>query len=714
MSTFGDKCNRDVLDASSDVLTVRVFRTDALLVLSLIIVAILVGVGSFTRQYRHHGSIRLLSLGAYTLFLPLVSYVVSGVDKENCALPDGIKCSDNSSKYLLAWPSLVQIIGANCCTGIAADDEEGRSIGPAVQLLVGAIWTLLLVLKHFGGYQYDSYLVYWFIAMPCALNITKVMSKLYAYKKARHSLEVGRNPRLIAGYMEQLNSQRGEEHVIPLLLMGEDKQRVEEGPRGYRFTDSSGNSSLVTMDNVVKMASTNDTVLNSWPPYQDLCFSFSLFKLLRQRFTGRSGVEADYPRVPSFMTKLQHGDPQGIVSMIHNELSFACDFYYSYLPISYSRGWLPILNVVLSFFVVTYCSVSGIFLLRDAYVSPGTHQITCKLTCGEEYDFADGHILTLDVLISFLAIVVLLSEAWEIISYACSNWTKVNLICYYITKTSRQGSPLMKTLIRCMLRLRCKVLNHSYKMGQTSIMDTNMKIVKAVRRLLRLSDQQMEFVEIPPEVNTAILAKFRDSNWSLPTVTASLQQSSIGNILLYGNGKGTSDVILVWHIATCIFEIKHPHEPSNAPAVTATRLSRYCAYLLSSAPELLPDDKAWSKNIYKSVKKIAEPIFRKSNKGPIGYEDILQKLKEKSNDNTELKNGVALGKQLVDETRDAEQEGWEILAGFWSAMVLYIAPSDNVGAHREAIARGGELITILWAMLTHAGIISRPRTGHAV
>uniref|UniRef100_A0A0E0JI50 DUF4220 domain-containing protein n=1 Tax=Oryza punctata TaxID=4537 RepID=A0A0E0JI50_ORYPU len=379
------------------------------------------------------------------------------------------------------------------------------------------------------------------------------MSKLYAYKKARHSFEVGRNPRLIAGYTEQLNSQRGDEHVIPLLLMGEDKQEVEEGPRGYRFTDDSGFSSLVTMDNVVNMASTNDTVLNSWPPYVDLCFSFSLFKLLRQRFTGRSVVEADNPPVPSFMTKLQHGDPQGVPS--HEDIDS---------------------------------------------------------------------------------------------------------------------------------------LHVAVKMQ---------------------------------EVNTAILAKFRDSNWSLPTVTASLQQISIGNILLYGNGKGTSDVILVWHIATCIFEIKHPHKPSNAPAVTATRLSRYCAYLLSSAPELLPDDKAWSEKLYKSVKKITEPIFRKSNKRPMNYEDILQKLEEsrqkknleeKSNSNTELENGVALGKKLVNETRGAEQEGWEILAGFWSAMVLYIAPSDNLGAHREAIARGGELITILWTMLTHAGIISRPRIGHAV
>lgn len=41
-------------------------------------------------------------------------------------------------------------------------------------------------------------------------------------------------------------------------------------------------------------------------------------------------------------------------------------------------------------------------------------------------------------------------------------------------------------------------------------------------------------------------------------------------------------------------------------------------------------------------------------------------------------------------------------------MILYIAPSDNLDAHAEAIARGGELITLIWALLTHIGIVDRP------
>lgn len=40
-------------------------------------------------------------------------------------------------------------------------------------------------------------------------------------------------------------------------------------------------------------------------------------------------------------------------------------------------------------------------------------------------------------------------------------------------------------------------------------------------------------------------------------------------------------------------------------------------------------------------------------------------------------------------------------------MILFVAPSESLDAHAEAIARGGELITLLWALLAHAGIVDR-------
>jgi hypothetical protein len=74
-----------------------------------------------------------------------------------------------------------------------------------------------------------------------------------------------------------------------------------------------------------------------------------------------------------------------------------------------------------------------------------------------------------------------------------------------------------------------------------------------------------------------------------------------------------------------------------------------------------------------------------------------------------LKEGARLGKQLVELMAEGDKTVvWKLMAEFWSEMILHVAPSDNLKGHKDAIARGGELITLLWVLLFHAGIISRP------
>ncbi|OEL20248.1 hypothetical protein BAE44_0018733, partial [Dichanthelium oligosanthes] len=52
---------------------------------------------------------------------------------------------------------------------------------------------------------------------------------------------------------------------------------------------------------------------------------------------------------------------------------------------------------------------------------------------------------------------------------------------------------------------------------------------------------------------------------------------------------------------------------------------------------------------------------------------------------------------------------WKVLADFWSEMILFVAPSDNVRGHIERLTHGGEFITHLWALLTHAGIVEQQK-----
>jgi hypothetical protein len=78
-----------------------------------------------------------------------------------------------------------------------------------------------------------------------------------------------------------------------------------------------------------------------------------------------------------------------------------------------------------------------------------------------------------------------------------------------------------------------------------------------------------------------------------------------------------------------------------------------------------------------------------------------------------LRRGTEIARRLAEEYTtaaedDDEASAWLFLADFWSEMMLYVAPSENIKGHVEAMARGGEFVTLLWALLLHAGITARP------
>ncbi|OEL38767.1 hypothetical protein BAE44_0000214 [Dichanthelium oligosanthes] len=91
------------------------------------------------------------------------------------------------------------------------------------------------------------------------------------------------------------------------------------------------------------------------------------------------------------------------------------------------------------------------------------------------------------------------------------------------------------------------------------------------------------------------------------------------------------------------------------------------------------------------------------------YERIVASLSAGSRDKV-LRRGAELGRHLVEQYDEDEASACRILVDFWSEMVLYLAPSENVKGHVEAMARGGEFITLVWALLLHAGVTARPDT----
>ncbi|KAJ4804847.1 hypothetical protein LUZ62_017413 [Rhynchospora pubera] len=76
-------------------------------------------------------------------------------------------------------------------------------------------------------------------------------------------------------------------------------------------------------------------------------------------------------------------------------------------------------------------------------------------------------------------------------------------------------------------------------------------------------------------------------------------------------------------------------------------------------------------------------------------------------ENSVVGKGVKVAQMLV-VYADSGKEVWTMLSEFWAEMILFIAPSDNVKGHEEILEKE-ELITQLWALLTHAGIVTRPK-----
>lgn len=362
----------------------------------------------------------------------------------------------------------------------------------------------------------------------------------------------------------------------------------------------------------------------------------------------------------------------------------------------------------------------------------GNHHLLCKIWCIKQ-SFVSGPLDTymgkslLDMVPLLLVLVLAVTaEVRDVASYVCSNWTKVTLIWKYLHRASPQHSLFVQKWVCLLLRCTCKLMKHwDERMSQCSVLVLPRRTRPLVpfRRLLRLPDNKWK-VKVPAAVKVSIINALRSlQDGRLRHGAESLRQSEVGQRFLWAcNAEGTSDTILTWHIATCILEMKCPYRPDHKQQgspnsnsdhkIAATHLSRYCAYLMTWCPDLLPDNSAWSKSLYEAVKKDAECALTEiPAAGSMTPEDeylrVVQLLSANSKHEV-LKKGVKLGKQLVVEMINVEETVWKLLAHFWSEMILYVAPSDNLKEHSEAIARGGELVTLIWALLFHAGIANSP------
>ncbi|KAI5020754.1 hypothetical protein ZWY2020_045642 [Hordeum vulgare] len=144
--------------------------------------------------------------------------------------------------------------------------------------------------------------------------------------------------------------------------------------------------------------------------------------------------------------------------------------------------------------------------------------------------------------------------------------------------------------------------------------------------------------------------------------------------------------------------------------ITANSLSRYCAYLLVSKPDVIPDSFNVPKMVLQeTVTRSRDDILKNCDSLQSRYDKLMEEAEKVNQDADDaMKNenvvqlGAMLGKLLIE--KESQNACWEILSGVWADLLVHIAPTWNAEAHKKCLESGGEFITYVWALLWHCGI----------
>ncbi|KAJ1267771.1 hypothetical protein BS78_07G083500 [Paspalum vaginatum] len=464
----------------------------------------------------------------------------------------------------------------------------------------------------------------------------------------------------------------------------------------------------------------------------DVCLSFSLSHLLQRRFYRLYCVESNNLVARKFILErllLRRdgtADYKRAFKVIEVELAFLYDTFFTsnaFLHYYESKGAT----------IWGLASTIGICFVGVAAVIPGMRSTHAHSP--------DGTIVMATTTIDLIfTIVVLVSLAFlqvlQLIRIWSSNWARVAFTCDYIRSGRQLG---------CWVRLRRWVLqrincdnSHLWKnnLGQYSLIESIStresktfsmlgcglhQICSQLHRILGLQYIEQAFqetwgiktggvVELHADVKMAIVDFLIRNNCELRNWPSLLDTNGwypTRSFLFLPDHVVT---IMMWHVATCFCELvmhkegfsvqdEGAEEIVNKNRGVATTLSKYCAYLMVSAPRLLHRNDLGTKSVYSEVAQAA----RISLQGVNDKLELMRRLQEKDDDEDGtriLREGVEFGKRL-----ETMPNRWEVLADLWVGALLYAAPSDNVEDHIECLGQGGEFITHLWALLSHAGIL---------
>ncbi|KAI4986648.1 hypothetical protein ZWY2020_019278 [Hordeum vulgare] len=440
---------------------------------------------------------------------------------------------------------------------------------------------------------------------------------------------------------------------------------------------------------------------------KEFCLAFSLFKLLKRRFYGYIPAEAGSPKsLDLVLTGLIHQpvtDPDAAFRVVEAELAFLYDFFYT-------RNILPVGVRTYIFIAVVMLSLT----VWTAFVG----------TLGPGYSRPPVGVKDLDRSVTVVLVVITAAlEVCQALAAFSNNWRYVMAVYRCV----RDNRPWTKQ--RCW-KQSITPPNTTYweqKIGQFELLhwydhrpwNVRSWVTLYLVEPRRQGQKRGRRKDLPTQVRRAVLDSLKDSRGKLTNGVATVERHGLSEQLTWACVfPKVTDQILVWHVVTTRFDWISGGDGTDDGVgnhrLVARKLSNYCAYLVAFVPEMLPDPSYNAEQIFDTAVQQA----RDQLAGCRTVRDILAQLDEiqskeesylyeRAGSSSIIEKAALLGGQLNASVPD-EGRRWKVLAEFWAEFVLFLAPSDNVDIHAEMLGAGGEFMTQLWALLSHAGILERP------
>lgn len=643
-----------------------------------------------------------------TLSYSLVGYIVGEMRRSDFYYYD-----------FAVWAVFVLLLlgSTDSLTACRLDDiDDWRSI--YVKHLYKASLVVIVIVYTIGGNRDTKYL-WWPLAAFLFVGVVKCYVRIASMRMVSKSY-LCREVKVIAEYMQHKDNllvpfdpvtMQGYSYIVDgeKYCVVAKKQPADGRTPWYRM-----NSNVTTVEQVWQCTGRLLHLGKRGKLLKDLCLSMALSKMLNRRFAGFELSESHLEKTHDLVFKgLLAGDDDApherAFRVIEEELAFIHDLYYTRYYYLHQKGrYMALCPPVVMFALCSWLT----------YVLIKNYNRSLNITV-------------------FITVVLAFLELYQLYLYIASGWFKVALILSYIsTPSSQRNGCCLEMIIGRLVRLKA-IQPWKDTLGQYCLLQDLGRRSSWFRdccfhyATLGLMDKaparkkkkgRKSSVKLSKNVKKAIAESLLGSNGYLTNGVTSLQNNGVHARLAWACDASSTQgsvtrTILVWHVATTLcwqLDDAAQAKDEEVAATTASTLSEYCMHLLAFAPRFLPDHSAISESILEQSVDEAGQLLK-------GAKNLEQRCKILMDSTTTNGGGaddeeaplVVQGARLARHLMDGIQEPtlrWKVLSDFWAEMVLYVSPSDDARVHLEALARGGEFVTHLWALLTHAGVLKRGYT----